>query len=607
MKFLFYILFSLIVGTCFAQENMRIKQIKFKGESALNVSMIKESMTLESTSWFKRKILKEDEVLFSNKLYQEDIRRIKQQYQKNGYLNVSFSEPKITLTKKQKVKLVIFVNETDPVQVSEISYLVDSIYTIKEALHLRETRNVLLQSQLTISKTFSDKALLKDQLLIAEEFSNIGYPFAIVNYNLSVDTTYKTVEVDWMIKRGQLVRFGETYVDGNKKVPDKSILRQLAYKPGDIWSKKKIDNTQRHIYNQGMYRVASIKAKMKNPALDTLPVHIQIKEAPRWTTRFGAGYGREDKFRTFAELQLLGVFTNTGRLSLYGKHSGLEPYNFYLKFSQPSVFFPENTLILNPFVQSEDEPGYRLKKYGFNISMLQSFSKQLNTSFGYEFEDVVLDTINVSGIDSDSEYTEELYYKKGGIVFGGIYDMSEPLLDPVQGYAILLNVKTNGLFFTKALPFYRILTEYKTYVGIHKGLIVALKAKIGIIQRTDGNEYIPTDERFFAGGSNSVRGWSRSNLGPKDESGRPIGGKSLLEGSAELRFSVGKKIILAIYSDMGNVWEEAYSYNLSELRYSVGTGVRVKTLIGPVGIDFARPVFDRDTKWQFHFNIGHSF
>ncbi|NOR76608.1 MAG: BamA/TamA family outer membrane protein, partial [Draconibacterium sp.] len=109
------------------------------------------------------------------------------------------------------------------------------------------------------------------------------------------------------------------------------------------------------------------------------------------------------------------------------------------------------------------------------------------------------------------------------------------------------------------------------------------------------------------GGSNSVRGWSRSNLGPKDESGRPIGGKSLLEGSAELRFSAGKKIILATFCDMGNVWEEAFSYKLNELRYSVGTGIRIKTPIGPVGFDFARPVFDRDTKWQFHFNIGHSF
>ena len=594
----------LFAVTCFAQENLQIKRIKLKGESAGHNSMVKENMTLKSTSWFKRKILKKDAILYTKKLYTNDIRRIKQQYQKSGYLNISFGEPVITISKKNKIKLTLFIIEGEPVEVSEISYLVDSVETIEQALPRRERKNVLLQSQLTISKIFSDEAFLNDQLLIADQFNNIGYPFALINYNLSVDTILNTAQINWLIDKGRLVHFGETSVAGNEKVPDKSILRQLDYEPGEIWSMKKIDETQRHIYNQGMYRVASIKAKLNNPLLDTLPVHIQIKEAPRWTTRFGIGYGREDKFRAFAELELLGFLTNTGRLNLFGKHSNLEPYNFYLKFSQPSVFWPINTLSLYPFVQREDEPGYRVKKYGFNISMLQNFTKQLNTSFGYEFEDVQLDTINFT---PDTEFPEESYYKKGGIVLGGIYNMAEPLLDPVQGYTILLNVKTNGLFITKKLPFYRILAEYKTYYGIRKGLTLALKAKVGAIQRTDGNEYIPTDERFFAGGSNSVRGWSRSNLGPKDENGRPIGGKSLLEGSAEMRFSVGSRFILALFTDAGNVWTDSFTYKLKELQYSAGVGLKIKTPIGPAGIDFARPVFDTDTKWQIHFNIGHSF
>ncbi|MCF6357291.1 MAG: BamA/TamA family outer membrane protein [Draconibacterium sp.] len=605
MKIFLYIFFSFITLIGFAQENLQIKRIKLKGESAVFNSMVKESMTLESTSWFKRKILKKDAVLYTKKLYNDDIRRIKQQYQKNGYLNISFENPKLTVNKKQKIKITLFINEGEPVEVSEVSYLVDSVRTIEETLPPREKRNVILQSQLTISKTFSDEAFFNDQSLIADQFNNIGYPFALINYDLSVDTLLNTAQIKWFIDKGRLVHFGETSVAGNEKVPAKIILKQLAYKPGDIWSNKKLDRTQQHIYNQGMYRVASVKAQLNNNTLDTLPIYIQIKEAPRWTTRFGAGYGREDKFRAFAELQLLGFLTKTGRLNLYGKHSGLEPYNFYLRFSQPSVFWPVNTLSLYPYVRSENEPGYLVRKYGFNISMLQNFSKQLNTSFGYEFEDVYLDTLNNASVDT--VFDGESYYKKGGIVLGGIFNMAEPLLDPVQGYTILLNVKTNGLFIERELPFYRILNEYKAYIGLRRGTILALKAKIGILQRTDGNAFIPTDERFFAGGSNSVRGWARSELGPKDESGRPIGGKSLLEGSAEFRFSVSNKLILAMFCDFGNVWSDSFSYNLKEIRYAAGTGIRYKTPIGPIGIDFARPIFDDETKWQIHFSIGHSF
>jgi len=98
------------------------------------------------------------------------------------------------------------------------------------------------------------------------------------------------------------------------------------------------------------YRVASVRTQIGKELVDTVPMQIQITEAPRWTVRFGAGYGREDKFRAFTDIQYLSFITNTGRLNLYAKHSGLEPYNIYLKFSQPSFLFPINTLTLHPYL-----------------------------------------------------------------------------------------------------------------------------------------------------------------------------------------------------------------------------------------------------------------
>jgi outer membrane protein insertion porin family len=138
-------------------------------------------------------------------------------------------------------------------------------------------------------------------------------------------------------------------------------------------------------------------------------------------------------------------------------------------------------------------------------------------------------------------------------------------------------------------------------------VVLALKAKLGGIKRTDNESFIPVEERFYAGGSNSVRGWSRSDLGPKDENGIPIGGNSLLEGSAEFRIDIGRKFKLATFVDAGNVWQSSFSYNLNDLHYAGGAGIRYKTAIGPVGIDFARPIFDAETAWQIHFNIGHTF
>ncbi len=606
MKSLFvHILLFVLVSVARSQDNLPIAKVKIKGQKVFEKSMIRDNLTLESTSWFKRKILKKKPILYSKKLYKEDVERITSLYQKEGYLNFKFLEPDVKVTKKQRVYVTIFVEEGSPIKVSQVSFTVDSLYTLNESLSRRGHQNIALQSQLLASKTFRDQSLINDQVLLVEQFGNIGYPYAKVDYNLLVDTLTNTTTLDWTITKGPLAHFGSTIIEGNDKVPDKSIYRQLAYKPGDVWSKKKIDQTQKQIYNQGMYRVASLKSVMSNTSLDTVLVKIQIKEAPRWTTRFGVGYGKEDRFRVFSELQLLGVITHTGRLNFYAKHSYLEPYNVYLKFSQPSVFFPINTFSIYPYLQNQNEPGYSITNTGVNLSMQQNFSKQLNTSLSYVYEDVKQDTTNLSQIDI-TEYDQGLY-SKSGLLLSGSFNNSNPILDPVQGYVASINLKTNGLYGATDMPFYRILAEYKKYYGIRNGLILALKAKGGGINRTDDNPYIPSEERFYAGGSQSVRGWSRSELGPHDEYGKPSGGNSLLEGSAEFRLTVKKLITFALFGDGGNVWQQSFYYQLNDLHYSVGVGVRIKTPIGPAGIDFARPVFEEFKTWQISVNIGNPF
>ncbi len=590
---------------CLAQENMAVRKIKFRGNKNLQNYRLKDEITIEPSNWIKRKIFGKDPVYYSSSLYEEDMKRLKIFYQKQGYLNVQFGEPELIVTKKNKVELTVFIDEGEPVLISDISFLVDSVFSLNEVLRLPDKKKLLFQTEAVTSKIFRDESIINDKLLIAEAFYNYGYPYVSVGHKLNVDTLSNTTSVNWFVDRGPVSYFGPTAIVGNSRVPTKSILRQLDYSAGEVWSKSKIDQTQKHIYNQGNYRVASVRTQLGEELNDTLPIQINIKEAPRWSVRFGAGYGREDKLRAFTDVQYLSFLTNTGRLNFYAKHSGLEPYNIYLKFSQPSFLFPINTLTLHPFLQEQNEPGYGLKSVGYNLTFLQNFSEQLNTSIGFIYEDVEVDTTGIPEVTLTSDV--ESIYKKTGIVLGGIYNNADPILDPVQGYSVSFNIKTNDMFFSGEIPFYRILAEYKTYFGLRRGVVLALKGKMGGITRTDDQNFIPIEEKFFAGGSHSVRGWSRSDLGPHDENGIPIGGNSLLETSAEFRIDMGRKLKLNLFMDAGNVWERSFDYYLGDLHYAAGIGIRLKTPIGPAGIDFARPVFDTETGWQIHFNIGHTF
>lgn len=588
-----------------AQENLIVDKIKFSGNKKFPNSKLQEEITIESTSWIKKKIFKKEPVYFTYNLYNDDIHRLKILYQKEGFLNIAFDEPIVRVNKKNKVEITVFVREGEPVLISEITFLVDSTESLHGVLGQREEKILKLKTKATKTKIFRDQAITSDRLLIAETFYDEGYPYALVVPQLEVDTLSNSTKVKWIIDRGPLSYFGTTVIEGNSRVPSKSIKRQLAYKKGDVWSKEKIDQTQKQIYNQGNFRVASVRTQIKPEQADTLTMKIQINEAPRWTTRFGVGYGKEDKFRAFTDVHYLSFLTNTGRLNLYAKHSSLEPYNFHVKFSQPSFLFPVNTLTLNPYMLRQNEPGYKLDKLGFNFTFLQNFSEKLNTSIGFVYEDVALDTTTINELELAGEI--ESFYKKMGIVFGGIYNNADPTLDPIEGYAFSFNTKNNDLIFGGEMPFFRILAEFKTYVGIKKGVVLALKVKGGGIQRTDNKSFIPVEERFFAGGSHSVRGWSRSQLGPKDQEGIPIGGNSLLEISTEFRFDIARKFKLALFTDAGNVWAKSFHYPINDLHYAAGAGIRIKTPIGPAGLDFARPVFDDESGWKIHFNIGHTF
>lgn len=589
---------------CTAQGNSEISKIRIKGQKAINKAIIRENMIIESSTWIKRRISKKAPVKLTPELLQQDVNRIIKLYQKEGYLSVSVNTD-TKISKKKKVELTFLISEGPPVRVSGVEYKLENNADLKEILPRLSNRNIQYQTQLNVPVIFSDNALYNDQVLIRNEFYSIGYPYAEINYNLKVDTSKNTVDLSWFIEKGRLARFGQTSIVGNQRISDKFLYKQLNYKEGDIWSKKKIDQTQKQIYNQGIFRIVSVKAQLNNTLVDTIPIQIQIEEAPRWSARFGAGYGREDKIRTFGDIQYLGFLTQTGRLNLYGKHSSLEPYNFYLKFSQPSVFSSINTLTIYPYVKAENELSYQLNKIGLNISMLQSFSRQLNTSFGIEIEDIGADSTKMVILDSESGRLD--FYKKSSILLGGIFNNAEPTLDPIQGYAVSISLKSNGMFLFKDVPFNKFLAEYKSFQGISRNIILALRVKGGIIFGKNSSTFIPIDERFFAGGSFSVRGWPRSELGPKDENGKPLGGNSLLEGSAEFRFSIRKSTILSLFCDAGNVWSKSYSFHPNDLHYAAGFGLKVKTPIGPAGFDFAHPIFEKEGKWQVHLNIGHSF
>ena len=590
-----------------ATETDIVHKIKFKGNKNFTDKELKENISFSESSAFSRKVLKKNFSYYSESACKMNISELKHFYQSEGFLDVQFAEPHIkTKGKRNKTSITFYVTENQPVIIDSIIFIFKKQSEILEnfTTDISEKRKNIIQIKKGVR--FRDELILNDKENIARWLINCGYPYANAVSHILVDTIQKTSTIIWEIERGPLGFFSEITIDGQKRTPEKSIRKQISIRQGEVYSSNKLAQTQQQIFQLGTFRVATVKAQYSNEQNDSIPIIIKVSEAPRTATRIGVGYGREDHVRGFLDFTILNFPTGVQRLNFYVKHSGTEPYRFESTLTQPAVFSPNSTAALSPFVKKLKEPGYELLNYGANIMLTQKFSKYINGSLNPYYEQVVLDTTSIADLQLSSASALR-NYSKTGIAAGFIYNNSTPRFEPETGWSIALNTKMNSLIFKGVYQFYKYIFEVKNYNRLSNSIVTAAKIKIGSVIPAKNNIYIPVEERFFAGGSRSVRGWARQQLGPSDNDAIPIGGNSLIEISIEPRIKIYGPLSLVIFSDFGNVWIKNNYFNLSDLRFSAGTGLRFSTPIGPVGIDFARPIFDKDKKWQFHLNIGNSF
>lgn len=589
-----------------AQENAEIRKIKFKGNDAFNDGELLDKITFREATWIGKTFFKKEPSFYSAEAWEMNKAQLKAFYQSEGYLHVKIFDPEIEEhSRKYKVELKIRIQENRPVLVDSLSFATFSQGAADSLFSEKGWERRVKKLEVEKGMRFQDDLVKSDQDAISEWFSSQGYAYVEVDPVISLSNDTLGASIRWEIDKGPFCRFGDVDIEGANRTPEEAIRDQLAVAEGDIYSSEKLSTSQKQVYELGLFRIASLQAGLSKQQPDTIPLKLTIEEAPRWSTRFGVGYGREDQFRTFIDVDYLNFPGKTMRSNFYAKHSGLEPYRFEATITQPAVFGPNSSLEFNPEVGRRSEEGFESFRWGGDLSLHQNLSDEVTASVSLYFERVNID------IESDFERSlselEQSTYSKNGISLGMLYNTSKPRFDPADGWSLAFNTRANSSLFSSPYPFLKYLFEAKRYQPVTNGVVLALRLEAGSIHPVGKGVVTPVEERYFAGGSQSVRGWARQMLGPMDEEGVPIGGNSILEGSIEPRVKVIGPVSLVGFLDYGNVWRSENTFKLNDVRFAAGAGVRVSTPIGPVGLDFARPVFESLKKWQIHLNIGHAF
>jgi outer membrane protein insertion porin family len=601
------LLFMIFPGfLLYAQEGYTVKSLKITENTTFSNEHLKEQIATQSQSFLSKVMFWKEPPVFSEAEFSRDIEFLTQFYQRQGFLFVKIDSQVVTDHDDQTVNLIIDIKENEPILVDNISF------TFKQVDHFNQTHfeRVREQNQLDLilraGDRFRDEAFMSDRETIAQVFTEYGYPTVKVATDPILYPEKHAVDLAYIIDTGERCLYGEIIVKGNHWAPYNAIKKQLTFDKGDLFRQSDLEASQRQIFRLGLFEYVSVRMLIDEIKGQTIPVEIELKEAPRITSRFGVGYGREEEFRTFVQMELLGMLGRDRRVNLRVKHSQLEPINVNVQWIKPAFLYPRAQLTLNPFYRKEREPGFSLQRIGSSALYQQNFGKYTHGFVQYTLEQDQLDVSTLTRQEALSDYQKSLYNKSSARL-SITRDNSQPLFSPQKGSFRALTLSVSGLGFNSDFHYASFLFEWRRYHKVFQNNVFAWRIKLGSMSPILDDQVTPIEERFFTGGSQSNRGWARSQLGPKSSEGKPIGGNSLLETSIEWRVPVWNKFSIVLFADAGRVWRPFMTWEIQDVGVGIGGGLRYSTPIGPIRLDVGYPVSDADLTPQFHISVGQAF
>jgi outer membrane protein insertion porin family len=388
------------------------------------------------------------------------------------------------------------------------------------------------------------------------------------------------------------------------------VRRELVNRDGSPYSFKSLALDRQKLFKLGLF--TDIEIESLNRSDQKKDVLIKLKEGNAGAVEYGFGYADYEKFRGFAEVSYRNLWGMNRLGSARVELSSLEK-RFILQYQEPwfmdrplpfrASFLFENKEEVN---LPDREVRYKLRRFTFTAGVEKKLSNTVKADLYYEFS-----FVNTSDVQPDVILSREdvgtlaISSIKPGIV----YDTRDNPFDPSKGVLAGGTLKIASPVLLSETHFVKFNLYGSTFHRLHKRIVLAVSVRGGLAYGLGRTEELPIVERFFLGGSSSVRGYDQDTLGPKGADGNPTGGNAFLSGNIEFRTYVGRGISLVPFLDTGNVWVKAGDISVTDLKYTAGIGFRYSTPVGPLRVDYGfklnrEPGESRDA---FHFSIGHAF
>ncbi len=572
-----------------------VKEISIQGNTAFSTREIKKWMSLRESGWFTSRPYRED-------LLNKDIDYLRDRYLDAGYLSVTVKKNVATGTDKKSALVMIELVEGPQTRTGAISLEGNVKFSAKE---------LLSKMNLKPGAPFNERFIDEDRYRILSSYTDKGYLYARVD----VEKTPRdgTVDVLYRITEDLPVSIGKIILRGNVRTRDDVIMRELLVKPGDAYDYGAVLSSQQRIYRFGYFRVARFDPVHPGEKEYITDMLFTVEERPAGAVDFGVGYGDLDRLREFVEISHRNLWGTARYASLRFENSEILQRAIF-NFQEPWILGHklENKFSLvwsdSERLNSETrEVYYKTRKTVASFGVEKTYNK-LKPSLTYQFENVV----NYS-VKPEAQLTPE---DSGRVLISSlspalVWDLRDDVFNPRRGslYGIVLKEALRELW--SQANFSKLTVQGSWFLPLSAS-IVALSARAGMAWPFRGTAEIPIHERFYVGGSTTVRGFRQDAIGPSvmDVNGDliPQGGSSMAVLNIELRMNPGEGFGVVFFADAGNVWP-GQEIDVIHLRSSYGAGIRYGTPVGPLRIDYGQKIhrLSGESPGEFHFNIGNTF
>lgn len=593
------ILTSALAGK--AQEQQSVRSLSFSGNSVFSASELEAQMNTRPKTFLERMTFWKPAPVFSPFVLEDDISRLRSHYMRNGYPSAVINYHTTAIAKGRKLKITVEISEGRPVLTGTVDWQMP--LNAEERKLLEDVQGRL---QLKPGKVLRDQEVYADESTVLRSFMDGGYPLARINRNLTLSADTSSAGLAFRIQPGPRSWFGNVSLSGDSLVPKSYILQQVTIKPGELFSAKTMNTTQKRLSSLDLFRFVTIRANTDSIENNQVPVAIRVSELPRWTVKAGAGYGAEDRLRLSAHITRRNFMGGARKLILEARHSYFDPVSLDLRFIQPNFPLYRVDLAVNPYFHIERERSYEVLRAGVGVTFLHSFGSRSSAWLTWNSERSILsDLTPEKSLREEDGYSRRNF--KSGLTLGTSIDKANDIFDPTRGWKFTGFVSAAGVGLKSDYHYYKMSADVSRYFQPAPRLTLATRLKAGVISPYGERKVSPVEDRFLIGGASSLRGWARNAVSPVDSYGNQTGGESMLEGSAELRFPLYEIIGGALFVDAGNVWRDPFVYKLNELKYNAGLGIRIRTPIGPGRIDLAFPISEDRVKPMLFITIGHAY